>query len=304
MAMPSQYKSDRAREKAFASYDSLLSRSPVPCETRFVDTTFGSTHLIAAGAVEAPPLVLLHGLGSNATGWGSNIAALTDRFRVYALDTIGDLGKSAGTRPRYASGDHARWLNEVFGQLGIETAKVIGMSLGGWIAFHFALAFPNRVERLVLIAPASLQRMKIGFVLRAGLTSFLPGAATVRSFFRYLASTEYGGMPDWAIDDVVIRWRAGRAVNEQPPIFKDTQVSALHIPTLVLLGSQDPIYNVAKAASRLSAVAPHIQVEIISGAGHLLPVERPEVANAALLKFLVLRTALSSCYPLVCSAIR
>jgi pimeloyl-ACP methyl ester carboxylesterase len=204
---------------------------------------------------------------------------------VYALDTIGDLGKSAGTRPKYASGDHARWLNEVFGQLGIEKAKVIGMSLGGWIAFHFALAFPNRVERLVLIAPASLQRMNPGFVLRGGLASFLPGTSTVRSFFHYLASRQYAGMPDWAMDDLIIRWTAGRPVNEQPPIFRDTQLSALHIPTLVLLGSEDPIYDAAKAASRLSAVAPHIQVEIIPDAGHLLPVERPEATNKALLKF-------------------
>jgi pimeloyl-ACP methyl ester carboxylesterase len=286
MEVVSRYKSENAREKAFASYDSLLSRSPVPYETRFVETAFGPTHLVASGTTDAPPLVLLHGLGSNATGWGSNVAALADRFRVYALDTIGDLGKSAGTRPKYASGDHARWLNEVFERLGLQRAKLVGMSLGGWIAFHFALAFPDRVDRLVLIAPASLQRISTGFVLRGALATFFPKAATVRYFFRYLASRQYAGMPDWAMDDLIIRWTAGRPNSDgKIPVIQDAELTALHIPTLLLLGSEDPIYDAAKAASRVRSMAPHIEVEIIPNAGHLLPIEQPEATNMALLKF-------------------
>lgn len=287
MAVHSQYKSERARDKAFAAYDSVLSHWPVPYETRFAETRFGPTHLIASGQADAPPVLLIHGAGASATSWSWNIAALVDRYRVYALDTIGDYGKSAGTRPTYGSGDHARWLAEVFERLRLANARVVGMSLGGWIAFHFALAFPGRVERLVLMAPASLQRMSTGFVLRGGLATFFPREATVRYFFRYLGSRQYAGMPDWAMNDLIIRWRAGRPNNSVMPVIQDAELSALHVPTLLLLGSEDPMYDAARAASRVRSVAPQIQVEIIPNAGHLFPVERPDATNESLLKFLV-----------------
>jgi pimeloyl-ACP methyl ester carboxylesterase len=285
MAVYSQYKSEEARERAFKSYDSMLAHWQVPCETRFVDTTFGPTHLIACGPAEAPPVVLLHGAGGNATGWIWNVGGLADRYQVYALDTIGDFGKSAGTRPAYSSGDHARWLSEVFERLGLGRARVAGLSLGGWIAFHFALAAPERVERLVLMAPASLQRMNAKFMFRGGLAMMFPRAAIVRSFFRYLASREYPGMPAHAMDALIVQWQAGRPNSVQVPVIRDVELSALHVPTLVLLGSEDPIYDADKAASRVRAVAPQIQIEIIPDAGHLFPIERPEATNKALVKF-------------------
>ena len=286
MAVVSQYKSEKARDKAFASYDSGLAHWPVPCETRFVETRFGATHLIASGPADAPPVVLIHGAATNATSWAWNVAALADRYRVYALDTIGDLGKSAGTRPAYGSGDHARWLSEVFERLGLGSTRVVGMSRGGWIAFHFTLACPDRVGRLVLMAPAFLQKMSTGFLLRGLLATLFPRAAIVRGFFKYLASRQYAGMPNWAMDGLIIGWQAGRPDSRQMPVIQDAELSSLHIPTLLLLGSEDPIYNAAKAASRVHSVAPHIQVEIIADAGHLFPVERSDATNKSLLKFL------------------
>lgn len=285
MAAPSQYKSEKARDKVFASYDLALSHWPVAYETRFVETTFGPTHVIASGPADGSPIVLIHGAGSNATSWAWNVGALADRYRVYALDTIGDFGKSAGTRPAYGSGDHARWLGEVFDRLGLGSARVAGMSLGGWIAFHFALAHPNRVEGLVLVAPACLQRMSSGFMFRALLATICPRAAIVRGFFRYLASRQYAGLPDYVMDGLTTSWQAGRPNNVQIPVIKDAELSALHIPTLVLLGSEDPIYDATKAASRVRSVAPHMQVEIVPDAGHLLIIERPEVINRALVQF-------------------
>ena len=112
MAIPSQYKSEKGRDKAFASHDSALARWLVPYETRFVETKFGPTHLMTYGPIDAPPLVLIHGHGTNATMWYPIASALASHHRVYAPDTIGDLGKSAGTKLRYDSDDHSRWLRK------------------------------------------------------------------------------------------------------------------------------------------------------------------------------------------------
>lgn len=283
--MRSQYKSEEARSKVFAAYDAVLSHWPIVYDTRFVQTQFGPTHLVVSGAADAPPLVLLHGLATNATCWQQNVAAMADRFRVYAPDTIGDAGKSAGTRPAYASGDHSRWVAEVFERLELGRARVAGLSLGGWIAFHFAATHPDRVERLALLAPAEFMPMSLGFGLRGMLTCLFPREARVRRFFRYLASRQYGGMPDWMMHSLIIGFQAARPDLRDPPVIQDARLSALRPPTLLLLGSEDPIYDAAKAASRVRSVAPHIQVEIIQNAGHLFVVEQPEATNKALLQF-------------------
>lgn len=285
MATPSQYKSEKARDEAFASHDSILSRWPVPYETHFVETGLGRTHLMNYGPADAPPLVLIHGHGTNATMWYPLANTLVDHYRVYAPDTIGDMGKSAGTRIAYGSGDHSRWLNEVFELLGLASARVAGISEGGWIALHFALAFPKRVDRLALLAPASLQRMRMGIMLRANLALFLPRPAVIRSLFRYMACQQSPVMPDWAMDDLILRWRAARSNLVWIPVIKDVELSALQVPTLLLLGANDPIYDAGKAASRVRSVAPHIQIEIIADAGHLFTTQRPEATSGALLNF-------------------
>jgi pimeloyl-ACP methyl ester carboxylesterase len=285
MSVPSQYKSEKAREEAFAAYDSILSRWPVPYEARFVDTRFGSTHLLTSGGANAPPLILIPGLGANATSWIFNIAALAGRYRVYALDTIGDVGKSAGTRPAYGSGNHGRWLNEVYEQLGLVSARVAGHSLGGRIAFGFALAFPQRVERLALLAPACLQRMRTWFILRAIFASLFPTVAVAQSLIRYMSSPRSPGMPDWMVDATVIGFRARRMNTSEPSIIQDAELAMLRVPTLLLLGSDEVLYDSATAASRVRSVAPNIQVEIIGDAGHAFPIERPEATDETLLRF-------------------
>ncbi len=280
-----QYRSQRARDAASDSYDLVLSRWPVQYEARFVDTRCGSTHVVSCGAAGARPLVLLHGLGTNATSWFPLVRALAARHRVHLLDTIGDLGKSAGTRPAYESGDHSRWLEDVLDRLGLARPLVAGLSAGGWIAFHFALARPERVERLALLAPASLQPMRAAALLRGAFAMVVNRPAVIRSMFRYLAAQRAPVMPEWAMEDAILRWRAGRPSTVRIPVIRDAELAALSVPTLLLLGSADPMYDAEAAASRVRSAAPRIRVEILPDAGHLFPSQRPEATSAALLDF-------------------
>ena len=75
-------------------YDARLDRWPVALETLYVETSYGPTHVIAGGPEAGPPIVLFHAMGLNATMWLPNMAALCSGHRVYAVDTIGDLGRS------------------------------------------------------------------------------------------------------------------------------------------------------------------------------------------------------------------
>src|SRR5947208_9885252 len=99
-----------------------------------VPTREGHTFVVASGDRHAPPLVLLHGSGANSASWISDVSEWSQRFRVYAVDMIGEPGLSAPARPPFASEAYANWLDDVWKGLGLTAASVAGVSLGGWLA--------------------------------------------------------------------------------------------------------------------------------------------------------------------------
>ena len=117
-----------------AIYDERLRRWPVPFETFFVHTRFGRTHVIASGDPALPPLVMTHPMGVGGFVWSSIIGPLSAHRRAYALDTIGDVGKSELADPaRYPKKgrDYSAWLDDVFTALDVRAADMVAGSMGG-----------------------------------------------------------------------------------------------------------------------------------------------------------------------------
>ena len=281
----SAYKSDKDKEKAIAVYDSVLMNWPVPYQTRYVDTSFDPTHIIVSGSLQAKPLILLHGGGGNSTMWLYNIAALSQIFCVYAIDIIGEAGKSAGTRPLYKSGDHARWLNEVLNGLDIDKAAICGASLGGTIAHMFALQYPQSVTSLVLIAPPSLLKMRVSFLFRAILANIFPTAYLAKNFLNYISSNAKN-FSQSAIDAFVIQVQSYKPNLDAIPIISDHELSQLSNKTLILIGKDEVLYNPEDVAKRIHAISPSIKMSIIPGAKHMLPIDRPDLVNEQLIQFI------------------
>jgi len=130
------------RAELMAIYDKGLRRWPVPFEDFFVETRYGKTHVIASGDPASPPLVLTHPLGVGGFVWSSIIGALSRHRRTYALDTIGDIGKSELADPdRHPKKgrDYSAWLDDVFTGLDLTTADMVAGSMGGWIAMNHAI---------------------------------------------------------------------------------------------------------------------------------------------------------------------
>lgn len=147
------------RAKLMEIYDEALRRWPVPYETSFVATRYGQTHVITSGDPASPPLVMTHPAAVGAFVWSSIIASLSERRRVYALDTIGDVGRSELADPdRYPKKgrDYSAWLDDVYEKLELTQADVVAGSMGGWIAMNDAIYAPERVSRLVLLGTMGL----------------------------------------------------------------------------------------------------------------------------------------------------
>lgn len=281
----SAYKSNKAREKAIAVYDNILMYWPVPYQARYVDTNFGTTHIIVSGSPQAKPLILLHGGGGNSTMWLYNVAALSQTFCVYAIDIIGEAGKSAGTRPLYKSGDHAHWLNEVLNGLGLDKAAICGASLGGMIAHMFALQYPQSVTSLVLLAPPSLLKMRPSFLFCAILANIFPTTYFTKKFLSYISSSAKN-FPPSAVDAFVIQVQSYRPNLDAIPIISDHELSQLSVKTLVLIGDDEVLYNPLDVAERIHAISSSIEVDIIPGAKHTISVDRPDLFSERLIQFI------------------
>jgi pimeloyl-ACP methyl ester carboxylesterase len=112
-------------------------------------------------AGSGPSVILLHGLGADASQWTQTIAALAPRYHVYALDQIG-FGKSDKPMINYRVATLVSFLREFYDKAGVTKATLVGNSLGGWTAAAFTIAYPDKVEKLVLVDAAGYSPERIG----------------------------------------------------------------------------------------------------------------------------------------------
>jgi pimeloyl-ACP methyl ester carboxylesterase len=261
------YKTPAGEQAVMALYDSALERWPVPYETHMIPTRHGETFVIVCGNDSAPPLVLIHGAGSNSAIWAPDAAVYGPHFRVYALDLPGEPGKSTPNRPPWDSPAYAEWLEDSLDALGIGTTTLVGISQGGWTALKFAVANPQRVEKLVLLTPGGITPTRLSFVLLAVGYSLL-GQWGLRRLIRLTFGSQ--PIPDGVEDIMVIILSHFKPRFGVLPIFTDEELQRLTMPTFLLGGKQDALFDLDQIAARLQALLPDLSVTILPKAGHAL----------------------------------
>ncbi|GAA1585887.1 alpha/beta hydrolase [Actinomadura kijaniata] len=260
------YRSPEGRRLVEGRYRELLASWPVPVERRHVPTRRGDTFVVSAGPPDAPPLVLLHGSGGNALTWRDDMPVWAGRFRVHAVDVLGEPGLSEPVRLPLADEEHALWLDEVLGGLEVDRAAVAGMSLGGRLALDYAVRRPGRVERLVLLCPGGVGRQKTGAVLLASLLLPFGRRARIRAMDLVL-----GPRPATPQDREIGEYVAFVHENFRPrrdrlPVFSDADLASLTMPVLVIVGDRDPMFD-SRATLRRLPRAEHVLLE---NTGHLI----------------------------------
>jgi pimeloyl-ACP methyl ester carboxylesterase len=261
------YRSPEGERAALAAYAEALGRWPVPLEQRFVETPAGRTFVISWGERVAPPLILLHGSTANSSTWGIDAEAFGARFRVHAVDLPGDAGKSTPVRLPYAGAAYADWLSAVLDALSLASARVAGLSLGGWVALKFAAARPERVERLALLAPGGVVPVRRSFILKALLYRPFGGRGAARMARLVFAPEE---PPPGARESFAFMLRHYRPRVESLPNLGDDELAAVAAPVLLLGGLRDTVVDVPGTRDRLQRRIRHLEVDIRRDRGHAL----------------------------------
>ena len=283
----SLFRSVEGESRTVAAYDSVLARWPLPYEERDVSTRFGPTHVLISGSPGAKPLVLLHGQDSSATSWIYNVADLGRSFCLHAVDTIGDLGKSRPTRLPNNREDYACWLLDVLDQLEISAADLVGLSYGGFLAVNFAIAYPERVGHVVLLAPGipnfgppTLKWASFGMPMMS-----MPSRRTIRRFIRGASTAGYAS-GDPVHEQMIIGMTNMTKVSFMRPVFEKQELGNMHVPALLLIGDHEIMYAPKKAAERAAGLIPRLHVQIIGNAGHMLNYDQPGVVDKLISDFL------------------
>ena len=257
MSHDSGFKSREGEAAYVAAYDAALRLWPVRFEETEIATRFGRTHVIMAGPKSAPPLVLLHGYMATSVMWAPNIADFTENHRVCAVDVMGQPSKSIPDEPIRNAGDYVAWLTAIVDGLHLDRFSLIGMSYGGWLALNYAIVAPERVQKLVLLSPAaSLLPLVKQFSVRGILMSFFPTRFMVNSFMRWVGFNDHPGETDTrpVLELMYLGMKHFRMPQETlrviPTVFSDGELRAMHVPTLLLVGDHEVIYDPATALAR------------------------------------------------------
>lgn len=258
----SVYKSQEQRDIFRSYYHQILTRFPF--EQKNIQTALGQTFLLASGQESKPPVILLHGSCSNSAFWFPEMAALSNDYRVYAVDLIGEAGNSEEYRPDLDSDDFAHWMRDVLNVLNIEKASLVGNSLGGWVALKFATAYPERVYRLCLLASAGLADVRPQFMSAVKSAKGIHESASVES--KIIGENN---LPKEVLDfmNLIIE-----SYNPIPhlPIYADEQLYRLNMPVLFVDGEDDVIIDASSSAQRLSKTVPSAEIHILANCGHVL----------------------------------
>jgi pimeloyl-ACP methyl ester carboxylesterase len=137
------------------------------------------------------PLVLLHGLSSNANAFGGMIAAgLGSEFRVIAPDQRGR-ARSGKPAKGYAMADHARDVITLLDALGLQKVVLAGHSFGGYLGIYITATYPERVEKLVVIDAAITGHPRIGVLLKPSLDRLGRVSASADEFLAEIRRAPY-----------------------------------------------------------------------------------------------------------------
>lgn len=267
MNVKTVYKSAAGKEKIINHYNSLLSQLAVPFKERYIETSYGTTHVIESGDASNPPVFLLHGSCSNSTMWIGDIPILAKDYHVYAIDIIGEPGKSDENRLDLKSDDYAMWLKELCTKLNAQKVIMIGNSYGGWLSLKFATTYPECVSKMALIATSGISPTKLSFVMKS-IVYTMQGKKGLDKLNKMIygrddVPQEILDVTNMIVDNFIPMMGA-------LPTYTDQQLSRLDMPVMYIAGENDVTVDAEKTANRMEAHIEHAHTELIKDCGHVV----------------------------------
>lgn len=266
------YKSQLSKELVLNLYHAQLAKLDMPYHDIYVETSFGKTHVVEIGNMEGKPLLAFH--GKNSTTAYNLLASrfLLEKFHVYAVDTIGQPGKSAENMLVPIGYHYGRWAGEVISALGYEKMCCMGASFGGGILAKLMCVAPQKVEKAVLLVPAGIEneytKESVKMMIPMLKYSLLKDEKYVAETALYMTCS--GRVLNKDLKDLIKNIFDN--VKIQPMMPTNVDPKLLHrckAPTLVMAADKDCLFPGRKVLVKAKRVLPDCKVHLLKGCGHI-----------------------------------
>lgn len=261
---------------------------------------------LVAGPRDAPPLLLIHGLGATKASWLTIVPELSRRRRVIAVDLPG-FGASSKPNARYDAGWFADRMLQMLDELGYDSVALAGNSMGGRVSMEMAMRAPDRIESVVCLSPATaftrrpalalarLARPELGILVgRLPRSQVMAGLQSLFADPSRLDDSWY----EAAIDDFMSTWRSPRArvaffrslrnIYLDEPLGENgfwKRLAGLETPALYVYGKRDVLIT-HHFSKKVERHLPHAEVSVWRDCGHVPQIEFPERTLELMLGFL------------------
>ena len=272
----------------------------VPFEQGYLNAGGVKTRYLRAGTRGAPPLIFLHGTGGHAEAYVRNLGAHSAHFDTYAIDMLGH-GLTEKPAYDYTIPRYLEHLNAFMDAANLKRASLSGESLGGWVASHFAVNHPERVDKLVLntaggdrIDPTALARLR-ELTLQAADDPSWERLKTRLEWLMYDKSDVHDDLigSRQAIYQMPIMKQGIRRIlvlhtieARQKYALKDSDWANIKHPTLVLWTDHDPTAKV-EVGEKLASMIPGAKFVVMKDCGHWPQFEDADTFNRIHIEFLL-----------------
>lgn len=234
------------------------------------------------------PLVVIHGGGGDARTWLQNIEVLAEKYTVYAPDLPG-YGGSEAMDGQYYIPELSDFIERFTQNLGLEKFYLMGHSLGGGIALNFALMFPEKIRKLVLISSLCLGREIAFWVRLFSIPAFIKSAGKIfmgiMKGVKWVFSQLDPAKLIMEMSPAAMMVGTGISTIHQQTLVLESRLSEVKAPTLLIWGGRDPIVPVMQAY-RAAKVIPDCSVRVFQKRGHNVHRDELKEFSSILKRFL------------------
>lgn len=310
------YKTAEGRRAILDWYDDVVAKIDTDVSSQYVETRFGRTHMLVAGPADGVPLFLVPGIAGCAPLWRRQLPEFAKHFRVYALDIVGQPGKSDPVTPSFLGDDFSVWMVDVLDGLGIDKAHFAGTSVGGWMVLKLGIHAPGRIEKIVMLSPTGVSRARLPikiwvtkFLNKRKDSNALQDDLTAKSVTNRSPGRSFGTFDRQLAKLMALctrHYRVDRSMGiynektQKGDFFKGLRVlrkfflseprsvlRRFNVPALLVFGEHEMLYDANKVAKRAKKIMPDLETDVIEGAGHAAIYDKPNEVNAVVVNYLL-----------------
>lgn len=264
------YKSSEGKRLITQHYENYLKSFEFDIERFYVETSFGKTHVLAAGPKAGKPIFILQGgncINPMTLSW---FLPIIEHYRIYAPDTIGHPGYSDDNRISAKDKSFAQWINELMDHFNIEHCSFIGPSYGGGIILRLASFMPEKIDCAVLVSPAGIT---LGSKMRMMKEILLPLLLFNRTSSEKYLDKITGNMSNNTMKEIDKRiigdvFKYIRLEQDMPKLTKREELAHYTAPTMVIAGEKDLFFPENRVRNVAKEVIPNLVAVKAYDMGH------------------------------------